>query len=86
MPRTGNAGGARGPMTGIIPVHDASPVNRANVSKTCGKCHPGAGPQLTKGFVHGPGRRKHWSLQWAAIFYLVVIPLAIGGMLLQPGT
>ena len=30
----------------------ASPVNPANLPKTCGKCHPNAGPNFAKGAVH----------------------------------
>ncbi|MBI5905030.1 MAG: hypothetical protein HZB86_05715 [Deltaproteobacteria bacterium] len=37
----------------ILPSADpASTVNRANLPKTCGKCHPNAGPNFAKGPVH----------------------------------
>ncbi|MGE5188600.1 MAG: cytochrome c3 family protein [Gemmatimonadota bacterium] len=37
----------------VLPSSDpASPVNKANLPKTCGKCHPNAGPNFAKGIVH----------------------------------
>jgi len=37
----------------ILPSGDpASPVNPANLPRTCGKCHPNAGPNFAKGVVH----------------------------------
>jgi len=37
----------------ILPASDpASSVNKANLPKTCGKCHPNAGPNFAKGDVH----------------------------------
>jgi len=37
----------------ILPSADpASTVNKANLPKTCGKCHPNAGPNFAKGDVH----------------------------------
>jgi hypothetical protein len=38
---------------GILPASDpASSVNKANLPKTCGKCHPNAGVNFAKGNVH----------------------------------
>lgn len=37
----------------VLPESDpASPVNKANIPKTCGKCHPNAGENFAKGFIH----------------------------------
>jgi hypothetical protein len=37
----------------ILPASDpASTVNKANLPRTCGKCHPNAGPNFAKGPVH----------------------------------
>jgi hypothetical protein len=37
----------------ILPSSDpASPVHKDNISRTCGKCHPNAGPNFAKGPVH----------------------------------
>ncbi|MFH1723479.1 MAG: cytochrome b/b6 domain-containing protein [Elusimicrobiota bacterium] len=70
----------------ILPHTDPrSSIHRSNLSKTCGKCHPGAGAQLSRGFVHAPPTERHWTLRAAYLFYLIVIPLTIGGMLLHNG-
>ncbi|HJX72722.1 MAG TPA: hypothetical protein VJ307_01095 [Candidatus Deferrimicrobiaceae bacterium] len=38
---------------GILPAADpASSVNKANLPKTCGKCHPNAGANFAKGDIH----------------------------------
>ena len=38
---------------GILPSSDpASSVSKANLPKTCGKCHPNAGANFAKGYVH----------------------------------
>ncbi|MCX5801881.1 MAG: cytochrome b/b6 domain-containing protein [Candidatus Eisenbacteria bacterium] len=59
----------------------ASSVNRANISATCGKCHPGAGPRLAGGYVHSdPVRSKNTVVRYVIVFYLVLICLVIGGM------
>ena len=37
----------------ILPAADpASRVNKANIPRTCGQCHPNAGPNFAKGAVH----------------------------------
>jgi len=37
----------------VLPSSDpASPVNKANLPRTCGKCHPNAGPNFARGAVH----------------------------------
>jgi len=70
----------------ILPHTDPdSSIHRDNLSKTCGKCHQGAGAQLSKGFVHAPPTERHWALRFAQLFYFIVIPLTIGGMLFHNG-
>ena len=70
----------------ILPSQDPrSSVNRANLSQTCGRCHPGAGHILASGYVHGPPTGKHWSILAARWFYLIIIPLALGFMLFHNG-
>ncbi|HEX3985060.1 MAG TPA: cytochrome b/b6 domain-containing protein [Acidobacteriaceae bacterium] len=73
-------------------VHDIYPssdprstVNRANLSKTCGQCHTDAGRRFAIGPVHAfssstPGGRI---LDYVRIFYLIVIPVTLGLMLLH---
>ena len=70
----------------IYPSSDArSTVNHANLSKTCGQCHADAGSRFAIGPVHGmpsksPGGRL---LDLVKIFYLIVIPVTLGLMLLH---
>jgi hypothetical protein len=70
----------------VLPSTDPrSSVHRANLADTCGRCHPGANDRLTAGWIHGPATGKHWLLAAAKIFYLIVIPLTLGFMLLHNG-
>jgi formate dehydrogenase gamma subunit len=70
----------------IYPSSDPrSTVNHANLSKTCGQCHTDAGSRFAIGPVHTlskttPGGRI---LDFVKIFYLIVIPVTIGFMLLH---
>ncbi|MBI3297258.1 MAG: hypothetical protein HYZ75_03775 [Elusimicrobia bacterium] len=62
----------------------ASRIHPANVATACGQCHAGAALRLGTGKVHeslsgsGEGSRAAGLLR---IFYLIAIPLTIGGML-----
>jgi formate dehydrogenase gamma subunit len=68
----------------VLPPSDArSSIHKANLSQTCGRCHPGAGKQLATGFVHAPPAERHWTLKFAQIFYWMIIPLTLGFMLLH---
>lgn len=70
----------------ILPHTDPrSSIHSSNIAKTCGKCHPGATIQLAKGSIHGSPTEKHWSLKLAYLFYVIAIPLTIGGMLFHNG-
>jgi formate dehydrogenase gamma subunit len=70
----------------IYPSSDArSTVNRANLSRTCGQCHADAGQRFAIGPVHAmpaktPGGRV---LAFVKLFYLIVIPVTLGLMLLH---
>jgi len=51
-----------------------SPINPANLSKTCGKCHPGAGQNFAKGKIHVISeKREAKGAYLAKVFYVVVI-------------
>ncbi len=70
----------------IFPSRDPrSTVNKANLGKTCGKCHPDAGERFAIGPVHvlpaatASGR----VLDFVKAFYLLAIPIILGGMLLH---
>jgi formate dehydrogenase gamma subunit len=62
-----------------------STVNKANLAKTCGKCHPDAGQRFTIGPVHAlptttaGGRALHF----VKAFYLLAIPLILGFMIVH---
>src|SRR5208282_6278290 len=70
----------------IFPSADPrSTVNAANLSKTCGNCHSGAGAHFLIGPVHvriasGPA---HPSVRWVRWTYLVLIPITLGFMILH---
>ena len=62
----------------------ASSVNKANLPKTCGKCHVGAGKRLAEGYVHStPATSRSRVVHYVVIFYIGLIGLVIGGMLLH---
>jgi formate dehydrogenase gamma subunit len=70
----------------IFPSGDPrSTVNKANLGKTCGKCHPDSGERFTIGSVHTlpattAGGRV---LSFVKAFYLLAIPCILGLMLLH---
>src|ERR1019366_2488474 len=66
----------------VLPSSDPrSSINKANIASTCGRCHAGAGPQLTRGYVHSAPSNRHWVLSAVKRFYLWLISLVIGFML-----
>jgi cytochrome b subunit of formate dehydrogenase len=59
----------------------ASMVSKANLSKTCGKCHPGAGERFTVGKIHVSSRGTETPiLNFITTMYLILIGVVIGGM------
>ncbi len=71
----------------ILPSSDAnSSVNKANLPRTCGKCHPGAGAKLAKGSVHiKPSVTRDIIVFYVTLFYITLIIMTIGGMLIYVG-
>jgi cytochrome b subunit of formate dehydrogenase len=73
----------------ILPSSDPrSHISPANLSATCGECHPGAGTSFAIGEVHvQPEDRAsaHPAVYWIRTIYLWLIALTIGGMLLHNG-
>lgn len=69
----------------ILPSSDPkSMVHSKNLPATCGRCHPGAGQRFALGPIHQvEGRGEPKAVEWARIFYLIVIPLTVGFMLLH---
>jgi cytochrome b subunit of formate dehydrogenase len=72
----------------ILPSTDAaSTINKANLPRTCGQCHPGAGENFAAGKVHMDIREAGDTgtavVRWVRWFYLWMIVGVIGGMLLH---
>jgi cytochrome b subunit of formate dehydrogenase len=63
-----------------------STIYPKNLAMTCGKCHQGAGKRFAISQVHvAEGRAEARPLRWVRQFYLLLIPLTIGLMLLHNG-
>jgi cytochrome b subunit of formate dehydrogenase len=63
-----------------------SMVNAKNLPKTCGKCHEGAGSRFAISQVHvAEGATEPEALKWVRQFYLLIIPVTIGLMMLHQG-
>jgi formate dehydrogenase gamma subunit len=59
----------------------ASPVSKANLAVTCGRCHPGANERFAVGAVHVEvTSRREPVLYWVATGYVILIVLVVGGM------
>lgn len=60
----------------------ASTVNKANLAKTCGECHPGANTRFTVGAVHASETQREASpwLYWISNLYVGLIIAVVGGM------
>jgi cytochrome b subunit of formate dehydrogenase/nitrate/TMAO reductase-like tetraheme cytochrome c subunit len=72
----------------ILPSSDArSMINKANLVKTCGQCHPGVGEKFVLGKVHVDAPLSadvgSVAVRWIRGFYLSMIAAVIGGMLLH---
>ena len=69
----------------ILPSSDPrSTVNKANLVRTCGKCHPGANARFVQGRVHVQvTEHKAPVLYWISTLYLALIASVIGGMFLH---
>jgi len=72
----------------ILPSSDPrSTINRANLAKTCGQCHPGVTEKFTEARVHVDAPLSadigSKAVRWIRRFYLSMIFAVIGGMLLH---
>jgi cytochrome b subunit of formate dehydrogenase len=67
------------------PSDSTATVNKVNIVKTCGKCHPGANSRFTVGAVHASTEKKEDEpvLYWIANFYIGMIVLLVGAMFLH---
>jgi cytochrome b subunit of formate dehydrogenase len=71
----------------ILPSSDPkSTINPRNLPQTCGKCHPGAGTRFAISQVHvSEGQAEPAVLRLVREFYLLVIPVTLGLMLIHQG-
>lgn len=62
-----------------------STVHKANLAQTCGECHPGANTRFAVGAVHASEEKREASpwLYWIANFYVILIVLVVGGMVVH---
>jgi cytochrome b subunit of formate dehydrogenase len=69
----------------VLPSRDPdSMVNEAHLIRTCGQCHPDAGPGFVDGPIHTtPDKDEAKVAYWARVVYWFLIPMVIGGMLLH---
>jgi cytochrome b subunit of formate dehydrogenase len=72
----------------ILPSSDPrSTINKANLAKTCGVCHPGVNQRFTLNKVHVDSHASEdvgsTAVRWIRRFYLAVIFVVIGAMLLH---
>jgi cytochrome b subunit of formate dehydrogenase len=70
----------------ILPPSDPrSSVYKGNLSKTCGKCHPGANEKFAMGNIHASttNKKEEPILYWIALMYILMIVSIIGAMLLH---
>ncbi|MBI3670903.1 MAG: hypothetical protein HY237_14125, partial [Acidobacteria bacterium] len=70
----------------ILPSSDLrSTIHPANLSKTCGSCHPGAGGKFAIGSVHirSATRSEHAAVRWIRVAYWILIPLTLAFMVLH---
>jgi cytochrome b subunit of formate dehydrogenase len=85
QPTVANCASCHG-VHNILPSADPrSTVHAANLGKTCGACHPGAGASFAIGPVHVgvAGSGEHIVVRSIRWFYWLVIPLAVGFMVLH---
>jgi cytochrome b subunit of formate dehydrogenase len=71
----------------IYPSSDPrSTINPKNLPVTCGKCHPGATANFASGNIHvGPGGTGGRIKYWVEQFYIWMIVVVIGGMIVHNG-
>lgn len=79
-----NCGSCHGVHNIKSPSDSTSSVNKKNLVKTCGKCHPGANANFTVGSVHVSVTKKDEPILYFIVtLYLILIGLTIGAMFLH---
>lgn len=79
-----NCGSCHG-VHNIKPSSDpTSTVNKKNLAKTCGKCHPGADETFTKGNIHVTLEKADEPiLYWISTTYIILLISVLGGMFIH---
>lgn len=69
----------------ILPSSDPdSTIHKDNIPHTCGKCHDKAGVKLAQGSIHvAPSLEQDKAVYYVSLFYILLISLTIGGMLVH---
>jgi predicted CXXCH cytochrome family protein len=64
---------------------DSAPVFRANLVKTCRKCHPGASDNFPAAWLshYEPSLQRAPLVFLVKLFYKLIIPFIVGGLILQ---
>ena len=63
-----------------------SSVNPANLGRTCGQCHPGAGERFAQGGVHHIAQTwGHRLVDWVRVLYAVMVAGVLGLMVVHNG-
>ena len=79
-----NCGSCHGVHLILPPDNPRSSVNKNNLAKTCGKCHPGATEKFATGKIHVSfPEPKVTALHWIAFGYTILIVLTIGLMFIH---
>ncbi len=67
----------------IRPANDPlSSVNPANLARTCGKCHAGAGANFSRGKIHLVSLRvSNPGAHAVRVFYIILIAVVVSGLL-----
>lgn len=73
-----NCGSCHGVHDVLASSDPRSPVNPANIAKTCGQCHPNAGENFAKGKVHLIGESQEAKVaRIVRVIYIIIIVLTI---------
>ena len=66
------------------PSDPTSTVNKNNLAKTCGTCHPGANENFTVGKIHVSMEKEDEPLlYWISTSYIILILTVVGGMFIH---
>jgi cytochrome b subunit of formate dehydrogenase len=82
-PAVANCASCHGVHEILASTNPASSIHPAKLPATCGKCHPGATANFARGPVHQAPERRQGILHYVSVFYITLILVVIGGMLVH---